>query len=421
MNLTQKQLFIIAGGAVALLLIGYFSYINLRSNSEPQPVALTLWGTEPKASMEAMIGMYNRIRPNVTITYVQKDPVRYETELLDALAAGAGPDLITLRNGSVSRMQNKIVPALEERFPTASIGDYFPLAVSQDFVRDGRVYALPFYLDTLALFYNKELFDQSGLVSPPKTWEEFRSYVARLRVTTEDGRVDRAGAALGSTDTSVVRGSDIVLSLMLQNGVQMLDSNGAPSFASEEGENAFTFYLQFANSNSSYYTWNDDMGNSLARFAAGDVAMAFGYASDYEDMKQKNPYLRAGIAGIPQVDTNQARTIARYEGFAVTKRSREPWWAWDFIIISTTYPEVMTAYADVSKRPAALKSLIGSRVGETTEGVFARQALTARSWFIPDDTEADKIWSGMIREALGGKQPGQVLRDAQERMAALYQ
>jgi ABC-type glycerol-3-phosphate transport system substrate-binding protein len=421
MNLTQKQLFIIAGGAVALLLIGYFSYINLRSNSEPQPVALTLWGTEPKASMEAMIGMYNRIRPNVTITYEQKDPVRYETELLDALAAGAGPDLITVRNGSVSRMQNKIVPAPEERFLAAAVGDFFPLVVSQDFVRDGRVYALPFYLDTLALFYNKELFDQSGLVSPPKTWEEFRSDVARLRVTSDDGRVERAGAALGSTDTSVVRGSDIVLSLMLQNGVQMLDSNGAPAFASEEGENAFTFYLQFANSNSSYYTWNDDMGNSLARFAAGDVAMAFGYASDYEDMKQKNPYLRAGIAGIPQVDPKQARTIGRYEGFAVTKRSKEPLWAWDFIIISTTYPEVMAAYSEASKRPVALKSLIGNQAGETTEAVFARQALTARSWFIPDDAQAGTIWSGMIREALGGKQPAQVLRDAQERMAALYQ
>ena len=36
------------------------------------------------------------------------------------------------------------------------------------------------YIDTIGLYYNKALFNNAGIVNPPKTWDEFNSDVKQL-------------------------------------------------------------------------------------------------------------------------------------------------------------------------------------------------------------------------------------------------
>jgi len=42
-----------------------------------------------------------------------------------------------------------------------------------DFLYQGQPYASPLSINTLALFYNRDLLNEAGIVLPPVTWEEF--------------------------------------------------------------------------------------------------------------------------------------------------------------------------------------------------------------------------------------------------------
>ena len=45
---------------------------------------------------------------------------------------------------------------------------------------DGKVYGIPKNIVAMVIVYNKRLFDEAGIPSPPKTWEEFREVATKL-------------------------------------------------------------------------------------------------------------------------------------------------------------------------------------------------------------------------------------------------
>ena len=54
-------------------------------------------------------------------------------------------------------------------------------------------------------------------------------------------------------------------------------------------------------------------------------------------------------------------------------------------------------YLIVSKRPPALRTLIQKYADDPNIGVFAKQALTAKSWLKPDPEKVKAIFSQMIQ------------------------
>src|SRR5579875_2821760 len=45
----------------------------------------------------------------------------------------------------------------------------------QETTYDGKLYALPLYTNTIAIFYNKDLLRKAGITKLPETWDEFRT------------------------------------------------------------------------------------------------------------------------------------------------------------------------------------------------------------------------------------------------------
>jgi maltose-binding protein MalE len=158
------------------------------------------------------------------------------------------------------------------------------------------------------------------------------------------------------------------------------------------------------------------MKSSLESFAAGKTAMVFGYKSDLAEINKRNPFLRVGVMPMPQVSVIEAQSLGgansssnsavaypRYVGLVVSRQSKAAEWAWDFIVRATTSDAAMGAYLAASDKPPALRSLIAQKIGNPTFDVFARQALIARSWRIPDDEKVRNAMDGAIRSVLTGQ------------------
>lgn len=437
MNLDQRQIKFIFGIIAALFLVIIFVILGRASSKKP-PTGTTggeliIWGTydEAKDFTAAFSAFGSGEGAGIKLTYVKKDPVTYENALINALAEGRGPDIFIIHNTWVMKHLRKISPAPPHIISFIDFQDAFPTAVVQDFAISSSTYGIPLYLDTLALYYNKDLFDQAGIVAPPKTWAEFEDDVAKLkRVDSGSGAISRAGAAFGGGAKSINRATDIAMMLMMQYGAKMSDPvSGVATFAKRTetfgtqspAEEAIGFYTKFSNPATPYYTWNDNFANSVDAFSDGRAAMMIGYSYHDTIVKTKNPFLNYGIAPVPQHDPEVAFAFPNYWAFAVSATSKNQDAAWRFLKFLGLRESQAKAYMDITRRPPVLRSLIEKTTGDLRLGIFARQALIARSWQQPDGSAVEAIFADMLDSILTGRLAiTEALTQAQQKTQALY-
>ena len=394
---------------------------NLKGANAPPAMTISVWGTDPEETIKPFISAYSKVRPNVTVNYVQVDPTKYAQTVLNAQAAAQGPDVFMISDRSLATTWNRIVPVPAAQFNIGQLKQNFPQVVEQDLTdANGNIYGLPLYIDTLALLYNRDMFDQAAIVGPPKSWDELERYVPYFKNQDHTGQLVKMAAALGGSQKSVTHATDLLSLFMMQNGATMLEGDQKTFATGQAGLTGLTTYLKFSDQSDAAYTWNDSMPNSLDSFAQGNAAMVFGYHSDLEYIKNKSPFINMGVASMPQVAGAEAVNYAAYQALVVSSQSKYPAWAWDLVIQLTTNPNNAKMYMDVTKRPPALRTLIGANVNDPDLGVFARQALTARSWRMPDEARTNAILDESIRAVLSGQlSASMAIRGAAEKIQAL--
>jgi ABC-type glycerol-3-phosphate transport system substrate-binding protein len=423
-KLSQRQIVIMGGGVVLVIVLLIIIFLNLRpSNNVATQTKLTVWGTESQTTFGPFVVGY----PSGQVVYTQIDPANYGTQLLSALAAGTGPDVFEISNRELPKWKSVLAPmpaALSQTFGMLQLQNSFPDVVAQDFVSGGQIYGLPLSIDTLAMVYNKDLFNSAGIALPPKTWDDFDVDIAQLRSVNAQGQIAQAAAAIGGSEASIPNATDLLSLLMLQNGATMTNTNPpSAQFASGNGgagSAAFNFYLQFANAVSPYYTWNDSMGNAADSFVNGKTAIVFAYQADLAAIKAKAPFLNIGVAPVPQAKgASVAVTYPKYYGFVVSKAGQSAA-AWNFILYLTVASGDGKLYGNATGKPPALRADIQADANDPTLSVFASQALTAKSWYEADATKIDGILNSAIVNALnGGEDAKKALQEAETAVTQL--
>lgn len=423
----KTRLFII-GVIVAIFFIVVlflYGFIFGRESQSPFAVEATLsfWGVEDDGSAYAnAISSFKNTYPNVSITYRSFiNVVEYERALLDALAAGRGPDIFVLRNNDLFRKIDKIAPLPADKYTLLDLQRDFPEVVARNFVQSNSIYALPASIDTLALIFNRDLFNEAAVVFAPKTWDELKELVPELTKRDDEGAIVESAVALGTADNNR-RAKDILSLLMLQSGVSMVaDNYSGATFATQGGTDALRLYMEFSNPSLDTYTWDSSMPDAFEAFAGERVAMVLGYARDVKGIKNQNPFINLEIAPVPNLSSAERRiAFANFLGYTVSRQSRYQGIAWDFVLHLTTNQSVARSYLAATSKPPALRSLISQYINDPNLNVFARQALTANSWQEPDPERVDEIFKDAINAVLN-KNLGvsEALTDAQKKISGL--
>jgi multiple sugar transport system substrate-binding protein len=396
------------------------SGFGCRDPYEKEEITLTFWNLwDDSGQWRELIEAYEEANPNIKIRYYKKNFLEYEEELIDALAAGKGPDIFVVNNSWMPRYSDKINPISQELITDSQklitereFKEQFVDVAYYDFVVDGKIYAVPFSVDTLALYYNKDFFNTVGIPEPPKTWEEFKDAVERLTEIDEYGNIVRAGAAIG-TAKNVNRSTDIVSLLMFQSGVQMTNSKNTAAIFNQgieingkdylPGLTALRFYIDFANVSKRVYTWNPRMHYSIDSFYEGKAAMMFNYSYHIPTIKAKAAKLNFDVAPVPQITGSEVDVnYANYWANAVSSLSSYPTEAWDFILF-VAQKENLEKYLTETEKPTARRDLVIKQIDDIYLGVFAEQALTAQSWWQVDDKRIESIFANMIESVVLGQ------------------
>lgn len=420
-KLSKTQLIVIgAAGIALLLLVLIFSGVIPGLRKPPTnggSAKLEVWGVFPdeRALRELSAGIAD-------VSYRQFDIETYEAKLLEALASDRGPDIFMAHSTWLPKHFERMAPVASalgpEAFPIARLRELFPTVVEQNFAPDGLLYALPLSVDTLALLYNRDLFDSAGIATPPRAWAELTETIPDLRRVDREGRLERAAFAIGGSSRSVNRATDLLGAIMLQSGAAMVnDTFTRATFAAGNGLDAFRFYLNFANAGDPAYTWDEDFDYSIDAFGNETAAAIFNYAYQLPFLRERNPFLRIGVAPLPQPSGAQRDiSYANYWGYAVARKSRNQGAAWNWILRITTDPGNARAYLGETSRPPALRQLIQEKLNDPDLGVFARQTLAARSWPQVDERLVESALSDAIAEALSGIPAKDALEKAEQRV-----
>mgnify|MGYP001614677811 CR=1 FL=1 len=421
MKFSKSQIIIISAiGLIILFFVLVFLGIvpGLQKNglNRPKEAELIFWGIENESVMREMINSYSSANPNVKISYQQLGEVDYEKTLINALAGNKGPDVFMIKNSWLIKHYDKIspVPVLETetQFSLTQLRDFFPKVVEADFSLQqssgqAAIYALPLHLDTLAFIYNKSFFDRKGIALAPKTWSDFQRIIPKLREFDLSGRLVKAAGAIGGSEKSIDKATDLLSLIMLQRDAKMTLE-------------PLNFYLQFSSPSGIYYTWNDNLRPSLDNFSQETNAAIFNYASAIKTIKSKNPFIDIGVSPMLQFNPEKPINYASYWGLTVSKQSKNPESGWNFIISLTANQQTAEQYLQLSGQPPALRTLIQKYSNDPDIGVFAQQALTAESWLHPDDNEVRKIFSNMIESILSGRlTPKEALEEAGNKINSL--
>ncbi len=350
----------------------------------PELFTLSIWGSEDEPELWQTIGQtyHEEVSPSATVEYIKKDPQTYETELLNALAAGRGPDVFLLEDTTLKNYQDKIYPLpdgsldYQERDLKNVFADGALNAITDD---SGALLATPLSLDTLALFYNRDYLNAANIPLPPATWEELVDQARILTKLSSVGGIQRSAIALG-TATNVEHAADILAALIYQSGGAFISPAGTESaLDGPTAVSALSFYTAFANSTRKTYTWNAFFESSLRAFARGDTAMAIGYAADIAALATENPQLNFDVAPLPQSrDAKTPVTLGRIRLLAIPRTSGNKEQAWRFLLWLQS-KEIQKTYTDAVGLPSARRDLIRSKPPQEYLATFYDQVLSAKT------------------------------------------
>lgn len=403
--------YLIIGGVLAVVVIAVLATLLSKPSTKGPtgPVELVWWKTfEDPNNVQDVINDYQATHKNVTIKYVKKDVATYEQDLINAIASGNGPDIFTIHNDWLPKHVDKLVPAPSTLMTERQYRETLVDVAGNDFIKDGKIYAVPMALDVLALYYNKDILHSVGISEPPKTWPELVLDVQRITRQDNNGAFTRSGVALG-TSGNVNRSVDILLLMMMQNGTkfyssdfrsatfaQTIDNGSDKSFS--PGAEALKYFTQFANPGKKTYTWNARTDNSVDAFSQGKLAMMISYSYLRPMIEDKAPTLNWGITPVPQVDeTGLKVNFANYWGESVSKASSatKQAVAWDFLRY-LMQKDTLTKYYGKHKQVAVRKDMLPSQYPDLEIGVFAENALTAKGVYKPDAG----VFEGIMAKAI---------------------
>src|SRR6476646_3569924 len=138
-------------------------------------ISYSIWGdpTEIK-NQQAIVDAFHVANPKITVKVTVSDWDTYWDKLSTGIAGGDAPDVFAMDGPLFPDYQSRDVlldlkPYIDR--DGYDLGQLADQAVADFTTADGGQYGLPRDLNTIVLYYNKDMFDAAGIPYPDDTWD----------------------------------------------------------------------------------------------------------------------------------------------------------------------------------------------------------------------------------------------------------
>ncbi len=412
----QIGVFVLCGAGILFAVLIFSGKIPLGQNATQNISGnITVWGALPRDAISPMIETMRKAYKDVTVLYEEKDPLVFQSEFVEALASGVGPDLVIITPSDIIQNKNKIFPVPYTSLPESVFRGTF-VDTGSVFLADTGVLAFPLVIDPMIMYYNKDMLSSAFTVRAPETWDDI---IALNKVVTQKdsaGRLATETVALGTFD-NITHAKDIIATIIFQAGNKIVDFDiKTKKYMSVFGQGtaegvspvaqALGFYTSFANSaDADHYSWAPTLPRDKNQFLAGNLAIYFGYASELLEIREKNPNLNFDLALMPQRAKSPLKiTYGKISGVSVVKSSKNIPVA---LIVAQQLAgkDAMVAYLnyDPTVVPARKDMLEpGITQDDARKALLYKSATIARTWVDPDARQTTALFKRFIDQINAG-------------------
>ncbi|KQT75769.1 sugar ABC transporter substrate-binding protein [Microbacterium sp. Leaf436] len=370
---------------------------------------LTYWSWTPSA--EAQVAAFEAKYPNVKVNYVNAGTNTEEyTKLQNAIKAGSGaPDVVQIEyyafpqfalSDSLVDLSSYGFADLKDDYSTGTWG-------SVDF--DGKIYGLPQDSGPMALFYNKEVFDQFG-IAVPTTWDEYYAAAQKLNAADPTKFITADTGDSGFTTSMIWQAGGTPFTTSGDAGTDVaidLQDDGSKKFADNWNR------LIEGGLISDTPSWSDEWFKGLGDGSIASLVIGAWMPGVLESSVADGAGKWA-VAPIPTYDGTAVTSENGGGGQAVTKQSKNPALAAGFLKWLNNDEESLQIFAESGGFPSTTAQLSDpafvDKESEYFGGQQINQVLTQASsevregWsYLPFQVYANSIYGDTVGQAYANK------------------
>ncbi len=271
---------------------------------------------------------FERAHPTIRVKLQQLPWTAAHEKLLTAFAGDTTPDVGQLGNTWIPELValNALEPldGHAERSTVIDAADYFAGIWDTNRV-DGRLYGVPWYVDTRLLFYRRDLLARAGYSTPPRSWPEWQRMLAAI---SAEARGDRFAILLPLNEF------EPLLALALQQDDPLLRDDGRwGNFSAPGFRRALAFYLEMFQRGWAPPLGTAAIANVWNEFGRGRFAFYISGPWNIGELQRRLPAEQQGAwttAPLPGPDGPGA-SIAGGSSLVVFRASRNQDAAWRLI------------------------------------------------------------------------------------------
>lgn len=314
-----------------VVILALLCVVPLGLQAQDDVVTIEYWQYtfEPRQiAMDMLIEQFEAENPDVDV--IHNGDIAYENfrdEIAASAPAGVGPDVVSLFYGWIPAFVDAgyLIPLPQADFPQDWIESSFSPMVAESKFQD-EYWALPTAVRSLALFYNKDLFEAAGLdpEAPPTTTEEFLAMAQQLTQYDDSGNTGienlvKMGYAPEMTGQAHHWFREVLVRQF--GGVPYSPDNREVLWNSPESCEAFKYLTDFE---TVHYTGSSDnfiYENATDAFINGDEALHIDGSFRIGTIATNNPDLNYGVAELPAGPNGEKHTFGSYWTHGITRQA----------------------------------------------------------------------------------------------------
>ena len=323
-----------------------------RGRGEPERLELWALGREGEV-VQQLLPELERRHPGLRVEVQQIPVIAAHEKLLTAFVGRSTPDLAQLGSTWIPEFAAiGALAGLDARLAgsrTLAAADYFPGGWDSGVI-DGRVYAIPWYVDTRLLFYRSDLLQAAGCELPPRTWSSWRRCMERVKA--------RAGAG-NFAILLPVNEQPPQVALLLEAGSPLLRDGGRyGAFRDPRSRRAMAFYADLFRAGLAPAVPDYRVANLYQLFAQGYFAMYISGPWDVGEFRRRLPPEMAGrwaTAPLPVPDEDgpgAGNSLVGGSSLVIFRGSRHARAAWELIEYLSEPAQQARLFALIGDLPA---------------------------------------------------------------------
>ena len=295
--------------------------------SESGKLVFQIWDSGQKSGMEKLAAAYTEKHPGVEIEVQATGWDEYWTKLEASATSNSMPDIFWMHSNQIYKYADNGI--LADCSDIVDADSYSDISVANATGSDGKIYGVPKDKDLIVLVYNKELFDQAGVLYPDDTWTWDNLTDASQKIYDSTGKYGYMAYAHDQIG---------YWNFVYQNGGEILNEDGTEAkYTDKATEDAIEYYVGLQDNE--WCPSQEEFANTSAteQFFSGQGAMFFAgswdlgnFCSTYSDMSGKWDVAVLPKCPNPESGDGQA-VISNSVSYATAAKGKNKELAMDFL------------------------------------------------------------------------------------------